>query len=63
MKVSYLLNKDNNNLNLIRLILASMVIVGHSPILNGSFSYWVDPISYYFPFAASGPWAVNIFSL
>jgi peptidoglycan/LPS O-acetylase OafA/YrhL len=61
MKVSYLLNKDNNNLNLIRLILASMVIVGHSPILNGSNNFWVDPISYYFPFAASGPWAVNIF--
>ncbi len=61
MKVSYLLNKDNNNLNLIRLILASMVIIGHSAILNGSSTYWVDPIIYLFPFAASGPWAVNLF--
>ena len=61
MKVSYLLNKENNNLNLIRLFLASMVIVGHAPILNGATNYWVDPISYFFPFAASGPWAVNIF--
>ncbi|MEI7628096.1 MAG: acyltransferase [Bacteroidota bacterium] len=61
MKVSFLLNKENNNLNLIRLFLASMVIVGHSPILNGATNYWVDPVSYFFPFAASGPWAVNIF--
>lgn len=61
MKVSLLLNKDHNNLNLIRLFLASMVIVGHSPILNGATSFWVDPITYFFPFAASGPWAVNIF--
>jgi len=61
MKVSYLLNKDNNNLNLVRLILASMVIVGHSPILNGTSTHWADPITYLFPFAASGPWAVNLF--
>jgi peptidoglycan/LPS O-acetylase OafA/YrhL len=61
MKVSLLLNKENNNLNLIRLFLASMVIVGHSPILNGATKYWVDPISYFFSFSASGPWAVNIF--
>jgi peptidoglycan/LPS O-acetylase OafA/YrhL len=38
-----------------------MVIVGHSPILNGSSNYWADPITYFFPFAASGPWAVNLF--
>jgi peptidoglycan/LPS O-acetylase OafA/YrhL len=38
-----------------------MVIVGHSVILNGVTKYWVDPITYYFPFSASGPWAVNIF--
>jgi peptidoglycan/LPS O-acetylase OafA/YrhL len=38
-----------------------MVIVGHSPILNGGSNYWVDPITYFFPFAASGPWAVNLF--
>ena len=61
MQVSYILNKDHNNLNLIRLILASMVIVGHSPILNGGSAYWADPITYLFPFAASGPWAVNLF--
>ena len=61
MKISYILNKDHNNLNLIRLILASMVIVGHSAILNGGSNYWVDPITYFFPFAASGPWAVNLF--
>lgn len=61
MKVSYLLNKENNNLNLIRLFLASMVIVGHSPILNGTTNYWVDPINYFFSFSSSGPWAVNTF--
>ncbi len=48
-------------MNLVRLILASMVIVGHSPILNGTSTHWADPITYLFPFAASGPWAVNLF--
>jgi peptidoglycan/LPS O-acetylase OafA/YrhL len=38
-----------------------MVIVGHSSILNGISNNWVDPIAYFFPFAASGPWAVNLF--
>jgi peptidoglycan/LPS O-acetylase OafA/YrhL len=38
-----------------------MVIVGHSPILNGESHYWADPITYLFPFAASGSWAVNLF--
>lgn len=61
MRISYILNKDHNNLNLIRLFLASMVIVAHSPNLNGSSNYWVDPINYFFPFAATGPWAVNLF--
>ncbi len=61
MKISFLLNKENNNLNLVRLVLASMVIIGHSPILNGQTNYWVDPINYLFPFASSGPWAVNLF--
>lgn len=61
MNVSYLLHKENNNLNLIRLILASLVIVAHSPLLNGKSGYWVDPVGYFFPFTSSGILAVNMF--
>ena len=61
MKISELLNKKNNNLDLIRIILACLVIVGHSPVLNGLTGKWADPISYFFPFTYSGSLAVKAF--
>ena len=44
-----------------RIVLASLVIVGHSPTLNGASPLWVDPISQFFPFTYSGAIAVKIF--
>jgi peptidoglycan/LPS O-acetylase OafA/YrhL len=61
MRISQFLNKDNNNLDLIRIILACLVIVGHSQVLNGSDNYWIDPIPYFFNFTYSGAIAVKIF--
>lgn len=61
MKVSEFLEKQNNNLDLIRIILASLVIIGHTPILNGYTAYWADPIGYFFPFTYAGSLAVKAF--
>ncbi len=61
MIVSAILKKNNNNLNLIRLILAAMVIIGHSPILNGKSDFWADPIGAFFNFTYSASLAVNVF--
>ncbi|HTJ52991.1 MAG TPA: acyltransferase [Cyclobacteriaceae bacterium] len=61
MKIAHLLNKENNNLDLLRIILSSLVIVGHSPIINGSSESWIDPISKFFPFTYSGALAVKLF--
>jgi peptidoglycan/LPS O-acetylase OafA/YrhL len=61
MLVSAILKKNNNNLNLLRLILASMVIIGHSPTLNGKSDHWSDPIGAFFNFTYSAGLAVNIF--
>jgi peptidoglycan/LPS O-acetylase OafA/YrhL len=61
MIVSFILKKKNNNLDFFRLILALMVIIGHSPILNGSSNFWVDPITVFFNFTDSGSLAVKIF--
>ncbi len=61
MKIEDFLKRENNNLDLIRIILACMVIVGHSPALNGPSDYWVDPITYFFKFTYSGALAVKIF--
>jgi peptidoglycan/LPS O-acetylase OafA/YrhL len=61
MKISQFLNKDNNNLDLVRIILACMVIVGHSKVLNGLGNYWIDPIEYFFEFTYSGALAVKLF--
>lgn len=51
MKISQFLNKDNNNLDLVRITLACMVIIGHSQGLNGLGGYWIDPIEYFFEFS------------
>lgn len=61
MKISGFLNKDNNNLDLIRIVLACLVIVGHSSVLNGSANYSIDPIEYFSGFTYSGAFAVKLF--
>ncbi|MFV5698711.1 acyltransferase family protein [Flavobacterium sp. ZT3R17] len=61
MKISQFLNKDNNNLDLARIILACLVIVGHSEAINGSGIYWIDPIEHFFKFTYSGAFAVKLF--
>lgn len=61
MKISQFLNKDNNNLDLIRIILACLVIVGHSDVINGSGSYWIDPVQHFFKFTYAGAFAVKLF--
>lgn len=61
MKISEILSRDNNNLDLFRIILASMVIIGHTEALNGFNDNWVDPIKYFFPYIYSGSFAVQMF--
>lgn len=61
MKITSFLNKENNNLDLIRIILACAVIAGHSISLNGDTKYWIDPIRFLFPETYSGALAVKIF--
>lgn len=61
MKISQFLNKDNNNLDLVRIVLACLVIVGHSDVLNGTGNYWIDPIAYFFKFTYAGAFAVKLF--
>ena len=61
MKISYFLNKENNNLDLIRILLSCLVIIGHAPILNGASNLWVDPIGNFFTFTYSGALAVKLF--
>ena len=61
MTVFDLLKKENNNLDLIRIILACMVIYGHTIAVNGPSSFWIDPIAYLFKYTYSGSLAVKIF--
>ena len=61
MRISHFLKRDNNNLDLIRLILACLVIVGHLPILNGDDKLWIDPIGHFFTFTYSAAWSVKLF--
>jgi peptidoglycan/LPS O-acetylase OafA/YrhL len=61
MKLSLILNRENNNLDLIRVVLACLVIVGHAPILNGVGDIWVDPFVYFFKFTYSAALAVKLF--
>lgn len=61
MTLSDALKRDNNNLDLFRIILSYLVIIGHSTFINGNKSFWIDPISYLFPFTYSGAFAVKLF--
>lgn len=61
MKISEVLLRDRNNLDLIRIILASMVIIGHVFALNGFNVKWYDPVNYFFPYLYSGSLAVQMF--
>lgn len=60
MKVSHLLIRENNNLDLIRIFLAIIVIVGHTEALNGEDKSWADPL-FLFDFTYSGALAVKLF--
>lgn len=61
MKISDFLDKDNNNLDLVRILLACLVIIGHANVLNGPSDYWIDPIEHFFKFTYSGALAVKLF--
>ncbi|WP_367773638.1 acyltransferase [Flavobacterium sp. WC2421] len=61
MKISEFLNKDNNNLDLARILLACLVIVGHSEAINGSGIYWIDPFHHFLKFTYAGAFAVKVF--
>lgn len=61
MKISTYLIKENNNLDLIRVVLASLVIFGHTIALNGPSRFWLDPIAKLFSFTYSGSLAVKLF--
>lgn len=61
MKITWFLNKENNNLDLIRILLACIVIIGHTIPLNGKTSYWTDPLGFFFPVTYSGALAVKLF--
>ena len=61
MILSNILEKEKNNLDLIRIILACLVIVCHSPTLNGNSNFWIDPISFFFKYTNSGDLTVKLF--
>lgn len=61
MKVSELLLRKNNNLDLIRILLAALVIIGHAQFLNGPDSFFPDPLQSIFYFTYSGAIAVKLF--
>lgn len=61
MKIEQFLKKENNNLDLIRIFLASFVILGHTIPLNGTTDFWIDPITFFFPNTYSGAISVKIF--
>lgn len=62
LKVDEFLRKENNNLDLIRLILASMVIYGHAPVFVNATGQ-TDFIAKYLHFTYSGNLAVLTFFL
>jgi peptidoglycan/LPS O-acetylase OafA/YrhL len=61
MRIADLLKRKNNNLDLLRIVLASLVIVGHAPFLNGEDAFWHDPVTILFPFTYAGAVAVKLF--
>jgi peptidoglycan/LPS O-acetylase OafA/YrhL len=60
MSISSFLEKENNNLDLFRIMAAIMVILGHSYVLFPNLSR-VDPVFFFTGFTYSGPLAVKIF--
>nr|HDC4293824.1 acyltransferase [Enterobacter hormaechei] len=60
MTISELLKRNNNNLDFIRIVLAVLVIVGHSYFLADA-SGKTDPINSLFGFTYSGSLAVKVF--
>jgi peptidoglycan/LPS O-acetylase OafA/YrhL len=61
MKITSFLKKENNNLDLIRILLACIVIFSHTIPLNGTTPYWRDPVGFFFPVTYCGALAVKLF--
>jgi peptidoglycan/LPS O-acetylase OafA/YrhL len=61
MLVSQILQKEKNNLALIRILLASLVIIGHTIAINGQGGFFVDPIRWFVSYTYCGAWAVKVF--
>jgi peptidoglycan/LPS O-acetylase OafA/YrhL len=61
MTVNAFLEKDNNNFDLIRLILACMVIAGHAEVINVVHDNWTEFFYAYLPPTSYGDVAVKIF--
>ena len=61
MLLSDLFCRENNNLDLIRLLLAIVVIIGHVPAFKTVSPNYVDFVTILFPFTYSGAMAVKIF--
>jgi peptidoglycan/LPS O-acetylase OafA/YrhL len=61
MRVSELLRRENNNLDSIRILLAILVIFGHSQFLNGADKSVYDPVHYFFNYTYSAAVAVKLF--
>lgn len=61
MLVKEVLRHENNNIDLLRILLASLVVFGHADALNGPSKYWIDPVAFLFPFTYSGALAVKVF--
>lgn len=62
MNVNHFLKKENNNFDLLRLILAFLVIYGHAEYLNrGDSGMWWDPFLSMYPESSFGDIAVKCF--
>ena len=61
MLLSDFFRRENNNLDLIRLLLASVVIIGHVPAFKTVSPDYVDFMTKVFPFTYSGALAVKAF--
>jgi peptidoglycan/LPS O-acetylase OafA/YrhL len=55
------MEKDRNNLDLFRILLAVMVILGHTAVIAGTIGPWLDPIKALTGFTYSGALAVKLF--
>lgn len=63
MLVKDLITRDNNNIDLVRIILSAMVIVGHTYRLSNPGNFHQDIIERLTHFAYSGSLAVKVFLL